>query len=619
MKKIYLSQVNNSYGNNAFLPYSVGLLWSYASSLGCIASNYRLGGFIYLREDLDVAMAKIEDPSVLALSCYIWNWSYSMQLAKAVKQAYPSCRIIIGGPESPDRSDGFFVEHPYVDIIAHGEGEQTFADLLINMLSKDDLSGVSGISYNKDGVTIKTRPRERLSDLNAIPSPYLTGLFDQLMSENPKMDFHASQETNRGCPYSCTFCDWGSAVMSKVRQFSDNRLTDEIDWFGRKGIDLIYNCDANYGMLKRDVDLTRYMTATKHRYGGYPNKFRAAYAKKSDDKVFEIASMLNNAGMNKGITLSMQSMDPHVLDLVKRSNIKMDDFKGLLDRYKTASIPTYTEMILGLPGETLDGFVNGLDQVLEAGQHDNISIYMCMLLKNSEMAKPDYMAEHGIKTKRVPILSLHGSVLPDGIVEMNDIVIATNSMPYDDWKEAHLISVLVQALHCQGLTHIMAQHQRNNGIGYMEFYRNLLTSARNSGGILGREIRYVEEEIARIFDHGLHWNTGLEGYGDVSWPLEERMFIALQRDVLGFLDQIEGIDPRVKHLQRSCVVTEHDSSDIYADLSEDLSMLLFNEPNCRKARFSASRYCPGDRVTYAQELVWYGRKSSQTKRRIERM
>ena len=107
MKRLYLSQINNSFGGQAFLPYSVGMLWSYAQSQPDIAAAYELGGLLFLREPLDAALQKIHDPDVLALSCYLWNWNYNMALMRKVRQLYPSCVIILGGPEVP--SSGFAI------------------------------------------------------------------------------------------------------------------------------------------------------------------------------------------------------------------------------------------------------------------------------------------------------------------------------------------------------------------------------------------------------------------------------------------------------------------------------------------------------------------------------
>ena len=203
----------------------------------------------------------------------------------------------------------------------HDEGETTFAELLRGLHDGTHPSNIQGISYRHLGRTTKTESSTRLVDLSVIPSPYTTGVFDKLIVDNPNISWHASQETHRGCPYSCTFCDWGSAVYTKIRQFDQARLLDELEWFGTNQIDLLYNCDANYGIYKRDIDLTAAMVDVKSKLG-YPRKFRAAYAKRSDNKVFEISSMLNAAGMSKGVTLSMQSMDSHTLDIIKRKNLR---------------------------------------------------------------------------------------------------------------------------------------------------------------------------------------------------------------------------------------------------------------------------------------------------------
>jgi radical SAM superfamily enzyme YgiQ (UPF0313 family) len=454
MTRVYLAQINNSFGGHAFLPYSVGLLWAHAAAQPDIAANHELGGLLFLREPLADAMARIVAPDVLALSCYLWNWRYNMALAAAVKARYPHCIIILGGPEVP--SHGFdSADMMIADYLVHDEGEITFAELLRCIRNHGDPSTVQGISYVRNGTAVKTAARPRMADLSVIPSPYITGVFDQLMADHPDMAWHASQETHRGCPYSCTFCDWGSAVYTKIRQFDQQRLISEMQWFGHNQIDLLYNCDANYGIYARDTALTAEMVKTKQQLG-WPRKFRAAYAKKSDNKVFEIASMLNDAGMSKGVTLSLQSLDDATLALIKRKNIAMDDFQQLATRYRSAGIPTYTELIVGLPGETIDTYAAGLERVLEGGQHDNLNIYPCMLLRNSEMNTAAQIALHGIETARVPLIDNHGSTAATEITEYHDLIIGTRYMPHSIWCETMLLSWVMQALHCLGLTQYLA-------------------------------------------------------------------------------------------------------------------------------------------------------------------
>lgn len=626
MKKVYLAQINNSYGNNAFLPYSVALLWAYAQQDQRIRDAYVLGDLLFLRKDLDTVLDEIVEPDVLALSCYIWNWNYNLNLAKLVKQARPGCVVILGGPEVPNRSQGFFLEHTYIDLLIHGEGEKTFADLMVELIKPEiDLSQIKGISYPDTARdTIFTGPAERLNDIDVIPSPYITGIFDGLIEQYNDISFHASQETHRGCPYSCTFCDWGSAVMTKVRQFNTDRLLHELEWFGQHKIDLLYNCDANYGILKRDVDLTKSMIAVKAKYGGFPNKFRAAYAKKSNDKIFEIATLLNDAGMNKGITLSMQSMDDTTLDNVKRSNIKVSDFSNLLAKYQAAAIPTYTEVIVGLPGETYTSFVNGLEQILTAGQHDNISIYMCMLLKNSEMSDPLYVSRHQLRSRKIPLLSLHGSPSASEIVELTDIVVETSTMPYSDWIKSNEIGWLMQCLHCMGLTnHIAKDFYARHG-SYMQFYQLLLDNFADGDSVLGQQIAWFRREIKNVFEEDKPWNLVDQSFGSVSWPLEEFSFLQIQKTWQRFYQELKDFLRDYVPLDAldALISFQIDSIHKLSDIEDSANLYpawLLGVKDCKdilQIKFKADRYF-ADPMDYAREIVWYGRKSSATKRTME--
>lgn len=638
MKTIYLAQINNSYGNNAFLPYSMGLVWSFALTDESVSVGYRLGGMLFLREDINSVVDGIRDPDVLALSCYIWNWAYNLKLAETVKSRYPGCIIILGGPEVPNRSQGFFSEHGFVDILVHGEGELTMKELLAELLNDEPaLSSIDGISYRgSDDVTVKTRSRSRIGELDSIPSPYITGLFDDIVASHPTISFNASQETHRGCPYSCTFCDWGSAVMTKVRQFGTDRLIDEMEWFGKNRIDLLYNCDANYGIMKRDLELTSVMISVKDRYEGYPSKFRAAYAKKTNDRIFEIAKMLNDAGMNKGVTLSMQSTDANTLENVKRSNIRIDDFARLTSEYRNAGIPTYTELIVGLPGETMASFTKGLDDVLKAGQHDNINVYMCMLLRNSEMSDPSYMEKHGITSKRVPLLSLHGTPSQMDIIEMNDIVVSTNTMPYHEWKKANVLAWMVQCMHCLGLTHFLAMdHNRLKG-DYIGFYLGLHDRYIGTDTVVGRQLGWIYDQLESVFERSSNWQLIDPTYGEVSWPLEEYSFLQIQKDIDAFYDEIadymrsynnhDYLDQMID-FQRNLLIKPTDRTDTIADYGFDLPSAYHDMQNgiaCTidqikvKAMFYCDKY-HGNEIEYAKHLVWYGRKSGKTKRTVKKL
>ena len=150
----------------------------------------------------------------------------------------------------------------------------------------------------------------------------------------------------------------------------------------RNKIGMLYSADANVGIFARDVDMLERLVKVKAEYG-YPQKFRGAYAKNSNDRVFQVSKLLNDAGMSKGTTLSFQSMDEHTLEVIKRKNIKVTDFKNLMGRYRNAGIPTYSEMICGLPGETYDSWADGFDKLFTAAPDASISCYSCTVLRRS--------------------------------------------------------------------------------------------------------------------------------------------------------------------------------------------------------------------------------------------
>ena len=95
--------------------------------------------------------------------------------------------------------------------------------------------------------------------------------------------------------------------------------------------------------------------------------------------------------MSKGVTLAMQSVDPHTLKSIKRDNISIEDYQELQRRFTKDGIPTYTEFILGLPGDTYESFSKGVSDVIESGQHNRIQFNNLSILPNAEMATKENM------------------------------------------------------------------------------------------------------------------------------------------------------------------------------------------------------------------------------------
>lgn len=628
-RTVLLVQANYAFGKNMFLPYSVGLLQAYCETIPEIKAHYHFHDLVYTRRLAVGFLIFMDQPDVVGLSSYIWNWEYNKQFARELKEHWPSTLIVMGGPQVPTKSEGFFQEHPYVDILVHYEGEFAFSEILLEHLQEKDYTKIPGLSVNVGGKTVVTAARPRLQDLSVIPSPYLTGVFDNLME--PSYDYHASQETHRGCPYSCTFCDWGSSVFQKVRQFDDARLTAELEWFAKNKIELLYNCDANYGLFPRDLTFTERMVGVKKQHG-FPQQFRAAYAKKSGERIFNISKLLHDAGMSKGVTLSFQSLDENTLKTIKRENIGISQFETLMHRYHEHKIPTYTELIMGLPGETYDSFATGIDKLLSAGQHDSLSIYMCAVLPNSEMGDATYRESHQIESVRMPILLQHRSYEEKDVTEYNDVVVSTSTMPLEDWKQTYMFAWAVQTFHCLALTQFLAIYSYEvRGVSYKEFYEKLLDYAKNNPtSVLGEEyittLRTVETALS-----GQSWDVTVPECGNTIWPTEEASFLRLilqvnrtESAISQFLASLfGGYDNTLEEIlyYQTMMIKQPDDEAQYE------FELLFNFPEFFEGVYTGHRVpLKRERVVatvsgevfaskeeYARKVVWYGRKGGGTR------
>jgi len=445
--KIGMVQISNSFSNQNYFPYSVGILQAFAQKYLKEPDNFEFLLPIYSRIQVEKVVQQLLEAHVIGFSTYVWNMRISLEIASRLKRQKPETLIVFGGPQVPDRVGDFLRKHPFIDIACHGEGEQLFLSILENYFSRN-WEEIPFISYlRKDGSVVQQPRAPRISELSVIPSPYLEGVFEPLMMANPKEQWLALWETNRGCPFSCTFCDWGSAMASKVYKFDMERLFREIDWFAEREIEFVFCCDANFGILQRDLEIARYVAETKKKFG-YPHALSVQNTKNVIERVYKVQEILADAGLNKGVTLSLQSVDPNTLRSVKRHNISLKSFQELQRRFTRDNIETYTDMILGLAGETYESFADGVSHVVENGQHNRIQFNNLSILPNAEMGDPEYQKKYGLIIQETKIINMHGSLTEaDEIYETQQLVVGTNTIPKTDWVRVRVFSWMTALLH----------------------------------------------------------------------------------------------------------------------------------------------------------------------------
>lgn len=640
MSRVYFNEYNVLMESAAYLPLASGILRASAEANPKLAGHYEFMPFLFLRDRPEVLLDRYENPAVAAFSASMWNEQLNLELARRIKERYPDCLIVFGGPQVPHDPAGYFAQHPFIGVTIRGEGERAFSAVLDRFIGSRDFAGLPSVSFRDplSGLCVRNDGEYGLEkNLDTYPSPYLEGLYEYLFEEFPDIDFQAIVETNRGCPFKCAFCFWGHGGLSaKFRFHGIARIEREIRWCAEHKIRYVFNADSNFGMHKRDREIAQILVETKREFG-YPEKFRTCFGKNTDERIFEIGELLNSEGMEKGITLSRQSMDPQVLENIDRKNIKIETFRNLQLRFNESRIPVYTELILGLAGETCESWIEGIDTVLSSGLKNQLFVYMCQVFPNTTMASAGHIERYGIQTSQIRLSEIHGTIRDaDDVAEYEDIVVGSKAMPTRDWRKAARFSWMTMALHSlkAGFFVLMYLNDRH-GVRYRDII-SCLSEARmpeGIGAILRRETAEMERVLNRIVSGGER-ACELREFGDIYWDVEEAMLFRICEDLDGFYAELEEVvaaflresaidfDPRELRqailYQRVRMPHWEAKGEVRADFDWNFpeyfecgarGEAIPLEPIRQTLHVPSPRRYGGDKRAFAREVVLWGRKS----------
>lgn len=525
--KVGLVQINNSFSGQNYFPLSVGLLQAYAQRY--LGDRVSFLPIIHMRLKVSEAVEKLLAADVIGFSVYIWNFKISLAIAEKLKTLKPNVLIVFGGHHVPSRkTEDFLRVRRYIDIACHDDGEKIFSAILQNPNS--DWQKIPSISYlDGNGRYIETPKVPKDKNLNNLPSPYLNGTFDQLTANSPNEHWVGLWETNRGCPFSCAWCDWAESRMSK---WSLERIYQEIEWFAQRKVEFVNCADANFGILPRDVEIAKFLAETKQKYG-YPRAVSVQSTKNVQERSFQIQKILADAGMNRAVVMSVQSLNPATLKAVGRSNIGLEVYEENQKRFNELKIHTVTDLILAQPEETYESWVRGINNLLKSGQHNRIQFGNLSNLPNSLLADPEYQKRYGIRIVESAMVNNHGFLPPSNeIVEIQELVIATNTMPADDWVRARVFSWMTGLLHFDKLLQIPFVILHQTGLSYGEliefFSEGKFNDFRENGNFpILTEIRQFFVGKARDIQNGGYEFCHAPDWLNIFWPADEYVFIKL--------------------------------------------------------------------------------------------
>lgn len=382
-------------------------------------------------------------PDVLLLTNYMWNEKLSYYFAEKLKQAKPDALVIMGGPNFPlddDKKIEYLKSKPAVDLYVTGEGDflateivRAFlkAELNIEELLKQEFH--SSIYY-KTGQGYVVNPLiPRSKNLDDIPSPWLTGIMDEFFEDQLFPLF----ETNRGCPFTCTFCVQGTKWYTKVNYFGLERLRDEIYYIGKMvhsvspQVKTLVIADPNYGMFKRDVEISGYIGEIQKEYG-FPLIINATTGKNQAETIIKSLEKVNGALV---MYQAVQSLDENVLENVKRTNIKLETYEQIQTHIKARGLRSNSDLILGLPGDSLNSHIDSLCKLINAGT-SRLNNFQAILLKGSEMETEEARKKYAYDTKYRLLPKTFGTFRGDKIFEVEEIIVSSADMSFDDYLTA---------------------------------------------------------------------------------------------------------------------------------------------------------------------------------------
>lgn len=434
---------------------------------GVLANDCMPLGIAYLKAVMDQQLPEVESrlfaypdrlwsalqaqpPDVLMLSNYLWNEALSFHFASLARRLNPAMLVVMGGPNipiEPARQIEYFNSHPEIDVYVLGEGDflativvRQFLEANSSLRQLGDSTIPSSIYRRSDGETILNTMWDRKSQIDEIPSPWLTGIQDEFFDGK----LAPMIETNRGCPFTCTFCVQGTSWYTKVHNFSLERIKEEIEYIARRIRKLSPNmgtlriADSNYGMFERDVDLSGWIGEMQKRYG-YPNFIDATTGKNRADRIIRSVERVSGALV---VYQAVQSLNDDVLRNIKRSNIKLKAYEEIMVHVRGRGLRSNSDLIVGLPGETVESHVKAIHSLIDAGTNQMHNLQL-VLLKGSELEMTETREQFNFVTRFRVLPKNFGIYGDEKVFDIEEIVVATDTMSFDDYIETrkyHLVS-----------------------------------------------------------------------------------------------------------------------------------------------------------------------------------
>ena len=369
------------------------------------------------------------EPGLVGFTCYLWNIDRTLWIARRLKERHPGLLILLGGPEIT-ADNAWTLQHPAVDFAAIGEGEQTFVDLLTALDSRGlhsmtaagrhfETPNIAGLHVR--GMTAPPPFRKPLPHLNEISSPYLCGILD---AADERM---LLLETIRGCVYKCKFCYYPKSY-DDLYYVAEEKIVANLRHARERGATEVVLLDPTLNQGRNFDDFVRLLARENpERQFTYFGELRAEGIKAST------ARLLRDANFSE-VEIGLQSIDPAAMDLMDRKN-NLKAFERGVRALLDVGIRVKVDLIIGLPGDTVESVRRGLDYLYDNRFFSSIQVFNLAVLPGTafrheaEQLGLEYQRQTPYYVLKTPTLDLS---------QMHELMAAAQQrfgIEFDPWEE----------------------------------------------------------------------------------------------------------------------------------------------------------------------------------------
>ncbi len=298
---------------------------------------------------IDILVAS--KPDVVGFTVYCWNLQRSLFFAKKLKESF-SPRIIFGGPEITP--DNFLIDSEHIDFLVFGEGEAVFRQLL-----QDQKFWQKQKAAQPAGAIFKNSP-----------SPYIHDLLE------PEIENMMLLETQRGCPYRCGYCYYNKS--HKGVSFADEALLLQgIRWAIDHEVRELYLLDPSLNVRPGLKNILKKISAlNKDKRLALISEIRAEAVDA------QLADLFAAAGFS-WFEIGLQSTNPKALKIMNRPTRIRRFAQGAAHLKKRGIVPAI-DLIVGLPGDDLQGFSQTVEFVIENDLQDDVQVFPLSVLPGTD-------------------------------------------------------------------------------------------------------------------------------------------------------------------------------------------------------------------------------------------